>query len=131
MKNEMKKEMINSIERVISKMSNEVKEAKFELLKPKNLVCEYNYIVSDLAGIYTVDTSDLDKYNNKHYILKDNSPSFIARFKKSTTNHIIETYKEEQNINLRVVEYKTFYKERLETLEKCIKSNKDLIKTLS
>ena len=126
----MKSEMIKSLERVNETLRTNLKEAKFELMKPINLKCEFNYVVSDEASIYTVDTTEADKSNNIHYILKDNTPSNVSRFSKKGVDHIIETYKAEQGIILKSVEYKKFYKSQVEKLENCIESNNKMIQEL-
>ncbi len=121
--------MINSLKRVNEKLTANLKEAKFELMKPVNLIGDFNYIVSDSAGIYTVDTSEKDENGNKHYILKDNSPSNISIWSKKGVNHIIETYKSEQGIELISINCKEFFKSKIERLKNCIESNEKMIQT--
>ena len=124
----MKNEIIKSLKRVNETLKTNLNEAKFELMKPINLVCKFNFVVVDEAGIYSVDTTKID--NNKHYILKDNSPSNVARWNDKGVQHIIETYKVEQGIKLKAVEYKDFFKSKVQMLKKCIKSNNQMIKEL-
>lgn len=126
----MTNEIITSLERVNEKYNNNLKEAKFELMKPKNLVCEFNFIVSDLHGIYTVNTTYSQETNNKHYQLEDCSPSNVARWTKESVKDIVETYQSEQGIELKVVEYNKFLKSQIEKLTALINSNNKMIKSL-
>ncbi len=122
----MKNEIIKSLKRVNETLKTNLNEAKFELMKPINLVCKFNFVVIDEAGIYSVDTTEVN--NIKHYMLKDNTPSNIARWNEKGVEHIIETFKVEQGIKLKAVEYKDFFKSKVEMLKKCIESNNQMIK---
>ena len=125
----MKNEIITSLERINEKLKSNLKEAKFELMKPKNLVCKFNFIVSDLAGIYTVNTVDSKETNKKHYQLKDCTPSNIARWNKKGVDHIIETYKVEQGVELKAMKFDEFYRLEVEKLTQRIKLNNEMIES--
>lgn len=125
----MKNEIITSLKRINKKLNNSLNEAKFELSKPQNLLCKFNFIVSDLSGIYTVNTIDSKESNKKHYKLNDCSPINVARWTKESVNHIIETYKVEQGVELKVMKYNDYFKSKVETLTNQINSNNQMIKS--
>ena len=127
----MKNEIITSLERINEKLNNNLKQAKFELSKPQNLLCKFNFIVSDLSGIYTVNTIDSKETNKRHYKLKDCSPINVARWTTESVNHIIETYKVEQGVELKSMKYDDYFKSKIETLTNQINSNNKMIKSFN
>ena len=123
---ESKTQIINSIENVLIKLNKDLKEANFELIKPKNLVCKFNYVITDVNNIFTISPVKLE--NNKNgYILKNNTPSEVIRFNKKGAENILKAFEKDQNEQLVIVEYKKYFTQKVERLKMLIESNKKTI----
>lgn len=121
--------MITDLKRLDEKLKNDLKEAKFELRKPKNLLCNFHFVVSDLTGLYTVSIIDSKETNEKHYTLTDCSPSEVDRWTAKGVSDIIEAYKDD--VELKSMKYEDYFKFKVKTLTAQIDLNNEMIEEFS
>lgn len=123
-------ELVKSLKETQKRVLNQIEKLNFQLEMSKGVLLSHNYIVE--VGAYTIGSKFNPEINAKVLDYKmtdyDLATMWNENGVKEIKKHLLEMG---ENREIKVYFYKDFYRTKLEDLKNFLKSNSELIKTLS